>query len=150
METLARTVRLYDADIVVLDAADVPVMLVEVKARQEEKVTDQEELVQYLQAAPAIPYAMLVTLRDIQIFAWDSQALSLLLTAPTADALSFYEPEFGRKTIYEYYLTTLVESWLRDVAFHWKSETPPLFDQLAQLGLTHKLHNGMTHSERAF
>ena len=149
METLSRMPgRTYIADIVAFDADDVPVMLVEVKARQEESEFDQPQLVQYLQMASNIPYAMLVTLRDIQIFEWKSQTLSLLLTAPTADALTFYESEFGRKTIYEYYLTALVETWLRDVAFHWKSETPPLFDQLTQLGLVKKLDNGTTRSEQ--
>jgi len=149
METLQKmSARVYLADIVVFDADDVPVMLVEVKARQDEKVFDQEQLVQYLQAAPNIPYAMLVTLRDIQIFEWKSQTLSLLLTAPTADVLSDYEPEFREKNIYEYYLTTLVETWLRDVAYHWKSATPPLFDQLSQLEIVAKLNNGTTRTEQ--
>ena len=149
METLSRmSGRAHIADIVAFDANDVPVMLIEVKARPEEKVYDREQLVQYLQAAPSIPYAMLVTLRDIQIFEWKSQTLSLLLTTPTADVLSAYEPEFREKTIYEYYLATLVEAWLRDVAFHWQSETPPLFNQLTQLGLAEKLDNGTTRREQ--
>lgn len=149
METLSRMPgRVYVADIVAFDANDVPVVLVEVKARQEEKVFDKEHLVQYLQAAPAISYAMLVTLRDIQIFEWKSQTLSLLLTAATADVLSEYEPELRQKTIYEYYLTALVETWLRDVAYHWQSATPPLFNQLRQLGLAEKLNNGTTRSEQ--
>ncbi len=149
METLNRMVsRNYIADIVAFDANDVPVMLVEVRARQEGNAFGQERLTQYLQKAVVIPYAMLVTLHDIQIFAWDSQTLSLLLTAPTADALSFYEPEFDQKTIYHNYLTTLVETWLRDVAYHWKSETPPLFDRLTQLGLAEKLNEGTTRQEQ--
>ena len=138
----------FVADIVVYDSDDVPVMLVEVKARQEEKVFDREQLMQYLQAAPAISYAMLVTLRDIQIFEWKSQTLSLLLAVPTADVLSFYEPEFSQKNIYYDYLTTLVETWLRDVAYHWKSPTPPLFEQLSRLGLAEKLNEGTTRQEQ--
>lgn len=150
METLKReTTGIHRADIVVFDADDVPVMLVEVKARQEEKVFDQQQLVQYLQAAPNIPYAMLVTLRSIQIFEWKSQTLSLLLTTPTADVLSDYEPEFRQKNIYHDYLKTLVETWLRDVAYHWKSLMPPLFEQLSQLGLTKKLNEGTTRQEQA-
>ena len=149
METLNRMPgRVYAADIVAFNSDDVPVMLVEVKARQEEKVFDTEQLIQYLQAAPAIPYAMLVTLHTIQIFEWKSQALSLLLTVPTADVLSTYEPEFGQKTIYEYYLTALVETWLRDVAYNWQSATPPLFNQLSRLGLAAELNNGTTRTEQ--
>ena len=149
METLNRkSAGRYHADIIALDADDVPLLLVEVKARQEEKVYDREQLVQYLQQAVSIPYAMLVTLRDIQIYEWKSQALSLLLTAPTADVLSIYDVEFSKKTIYEYYLTALVEAWLRDVAYHWKSATPPLFEQLSQLGLAQKLNEGTTNREQ--
>ena len=149
METLSRkTTGIHRADIVAFDADDVPVMLVEVKARQNENEFDREQLVQYLQAAPAIPYAMLVTLRDIQIFAWKSQTLSLLLTTSTAEVLSDYDSEFRQKTIYEYYLTTLVETWLRDVAYHWKSAVPPLFSQLTRLGLVEKLDNGTTRREQ--
>ncbi len=149
METLDRkSIGLYDADIVVLDADDVPVMLVEVKVRHEGSPFDQEQLRQYLQQAADIQYAMLVTLRDIQIYEWKSQTLSLLLTAPTADVLSVYEPEFAQKNIYYDYLTTLVEAWLRDVAYHWKLTMPPLLEQLDQLGLAEKLNNGTTRTEQ--
>lgn len=149
METLSRMRgSAYIADIVAFNSDDVPVMLVEVKARQEEKVFDKEQLVQYLQAAPAIPYAMLVTLRDIQIFEWKSQTPSSLLTVPTADILSVYDKEFSKKNTYHDYLTTLTEAWLRDVAYHWKSTTPPLFDQLTQLDLSGKLNNGTTRQEQ--
>ena len=67
---------------------------------------------------------MLVTLEDIRIFRWDGAALSEVLHLPTADALSFYDPEFREKRVYEDYLAALVETWLRDVAYHWKSEAP--------------------------
>ena len=149
METLSRKpAGIYRADIVALDADDAPIMLVEVKARHEDNEFDREQLQRYLQAAQSIPYAMLVTLRDIHLYEWKSQTLSLLLTAPAADVLSDYEPEFRDKNIYEYYLATLVEAWLRDVAYHWKSAAPPLFDQLTQLGLVKKLDNGTTRREQ--
>ncbi len=149
METLHRkSSELYDADIVALDAADVPVMLIDVKARQEEGAFDQEQLTRHLRQAISVPYAMLVTLRDIQIYEWKSQALSLLLTAPTADVLSVYDPEYRQKNIYHYYLTTLVEVWLRDVAYQWKSATPPLLEQLSRLGLAEKLNEGTTLREQ--
>ena len=149
METLDRRFTgIYRADIVALDADDSPVMLVEVKARQEDSVFDREQLQRYLQAAQNVPYAMLVTLRDMHLYEWKSATLSLLLTVPTADVLSVYEPEFRKKNIYENYLATLVEAWLRDVAYHWKSAAPPLFDQLTRLGLTEKLDNGTTRREQ--
>ena len=144
MKTLSK---LY-ADILVLDKNDDPVMLVEVKARRQESSFDREQIKQYLQeAAETIPYAMLVTLSTTKIFSWNRVSLSEVFQTPTADALSVYEPDFGDKTIYEYYLTTLVESWLRDVAYHWKSETPPLFDKLSEIGLAERLQNGTTTVE---
>ncbi len=149
METLDREATgTYYADILAFDANDNPIMLVEVKARHEDSTFDQEQLEQYLTYTKDISYAMLVTLRDIQIYEWKSQTLSLLLKASTADVLSVYEPEFLEKNIYHYYLATLVEVWLRDVEFHWKSETPPLFEQLSQLGLAEKLNEGTTRSEQ--
>ncbi len=44
------------------------------------------------------------------------------------------------------YLETLVEAWLRDLAYHWKSETPPESEKLAEIGLLQRLEGGTTHS----
>ena len=40
-------------------------------------------------------------------------------------SLSFYEPDLDRKRISPDYLEGLIEAWLRDFAFHWKSQRPP-------------------------
>lgn len=138
------------ADILVFDRNDDPVMLVEIKARTQESSFDREQMTQYLrETVETIPYAMLVTLNTIQIFSWNGSSFSELFLTSTAEALSFYEPDFSHKTIYEYYLTALVESWLRDIAYHWKSETPPLLEELRAIGLAERLHNGNTIMEEA-
>ncbi len=145
-----KTLNPIRADIIALDAQNTPVMLIEVKARPRENVYDREQLVGDLQeAGMALPYAMLVTLEDIRIFGWDGSALSERLQLPTADALSFYDPEFRDKNIYNHYLIRLVETWLQDVAYHWKSEAPPFFEELSQIGLAGRIKDGDTKNEDA-
>ncbi|MDQ3814447.1 MAG: hypothetical protein M3347_10910, partial [Armatimonadota bacterium] len=91
---------------------------------------------------------MLVDRQMIQIFRWDGEKLSgPLFQAPTASVLSFYDPEFEAKEIFEYYLGKLVEAWLRDIAYHWKSENPPYYAHLVAIGLAEKLRAGTTVTE---
>jgi len=63
------------------------------------------------------------------------------------DLLRYYQPDFGEKRIREGFLTTLIEAWLRDIAYRWKSETPPELDQLSAIGLAEPLKDGSTDSE---
>ena len=144
-----KTLNPIRADIIALDAQDRPVLLIEVKGRPHENIYDRQQLVDDLRGAGhVLPYAMLVTLEDTRIFRWDGAALSELLHLPTADALSFYDPEFREKRIYGDYLTALVETWLRDIAYRWKSEAPPFLDNLAKIGLAERLGNGTTENLR--
>ena len=62
----------------------------------------------------------------------------------TQQVLQHYDPEFPRKRVFESYLLTLVEAWLRDLAYHWKSEEPPGFEELGRAGLLEKLDGGTT------
>jgi len=145
-----KTLNPIRADIIALDAQDRPVLLIEVKARPQENIYDREQLVEDLiEAGSVLPYAMLVTLEDIRIFRWDGAALTEILHLPTAEALSFYDPEFVEKPIYSYYLVRLVEVWLRDVAYHWKSEVPPFLGQLDRIGLAEGIKEGTTKNKDA-
>jgi hypothetical protein len=62
----------------------------------------------------------------------------------TPQVLQHYDPEFPRKRVFEPYLLTLVEAWLRDLAYHWKSENPPGSEELERAGLLEKLEGGTT------
>lgn len=62
----------------------------------------------------------------------------------TRHVLRHYDPEYASKTIYDFYLLTLAEAWLRDLAYHWKSETPPGSEELRRAGLLEKLEGGTT------
>lgn len=144
-----KTLNPIRADIIALDAEDRPVLLIEVKGRPQENIYDRQQLVDDLrEAGHVLPYAMLVTLEDIRIFHWDGAALFELVHLPTADALSFYDPEFREKRIYGDYLTALVETWLRDVAYRWKSDAPPFLTSLDRIGLAERLGGGTTENVR--
>ena len=149
----------YVADIVVLDKDEKIVLLVEVKGTKLEGRDAKQKAISplksYLQNAkntrfPLVQemFAMLADLGNINIFKWDSHKFSdSLISLETANILSHYDPEFSRRRILDLYLETLVEAWLRDLAYHWKSETPPASEKLSEIGLLQKLEGGTTHSQ---
>lgn len=62
----------------------------------------------------------------------------------TSQVLKYYDPEFSKKRVFESYLLTLVEAWLRDLAYHWKSDNPPGSEELREAGLLEKVEGGTT------
>ncbi|MBD2354300.1 type I restriction enzyme HsdR N-terminal domain-containing protein [Tolypothrix sp. FACHB-123] len=149
----------YVADIIVLDKEEQIVLLVEVKATKlkggDAKDKALSQLKSYLQNAKNTrfylaheTFAMLADLGNVDIFKWDGNKFSdSLISLETANILSHYDPEFSRRRIFGLYLETLVEAWLRDLAYHWKSETPPASEKLLEIGLLQKLEGGTTHSQ---
>lgn len=149
----------YVADIVVLDKDEQIVLLVEVKATKLEGIDAKEKAISplksYLQKAKNTrfdlandTFAMLADLGNIDIFKWHGKKFSdSLISLKTSNILSHYDPEFSNKRILNLYLETLVEAWLRDLAYHWKSETPPASEKLAEIGLLQKLAGGTTQSQ---
>jgi hypothetical protein len=92
-----------------------------------------------------IPFAMLVDKINIEFFRWDGQNLSEpILMLDTPDVLSHYEPKFNEKSIYDMYLTRLTEGWLRDLASHWNSETPPYNNEMEEIGFLKLIEGGTT------
>lgn len=144
----------YPADIIARNREGQTVLVVEVKATQlkdsKAKQWAIESLTSYLQAANTkIPFAMLADLENIEIFQWDDAKLSEPVSVlNTAAILNHYDPEFSSKRIFWHYLETLIEAWLRDLAYHWKSENPPASEELAAIGLLQVLEDGNTYSER--
>lgn len=149
-----------DVDIIVLDQNDRIVMLVEVKIIQSQEKAAKQRIVDYMiswmKAALAkmseqhtvIPYAMFVDPEQIMIFKWNGVNLSEpICSLNTGDILRYYEPDFGSKKIFESYLESLIEAWLRDLAYHWKSEIPPASEQIAIIGLLQMLAGGTTKAE---
>lgn len=139
----------HRADIIVADKDGQIVLLVEVKANKLQLQSAISQLKSYLRNLQTdIRFAMLANLEEIQIFkVKGDNKIELKISLKTVDILSHYDPEFGEKRIFELYLITLLDAWLRDLAYHWKSEIPPASKELAEIGLLDKIEGGDTYSQ---
>ena len=148
-----------DADVIALDKDDRIVALIEVKIIQAKEKAEKQRIADYmidwLKAALAkmselrtlIPYAMFVDTEQILIFKWDGVNLSEpVCSLNTAEILRYYYTGYGSQQVFEDTIETLVESWLHDLAYHWKSEIPPASEQVATIGLLKMLADGTTKS----
>ena len=148
-----------DADVIALDKDDNIVVLIEVKIIQAQETAAKQKIadrmISWMKAALAkmseertlIPYAMFVDTEQILIFKWDGVNLSEpVCSLNTGEILRHYEPEFHNKRIFKRYLTRLIEAWLRDLAYHWKSQIPTASEQIEQIGLLPLLAGGTTKS----
>ena len=137
------------ADVMAFDKAGRPILLVEIKTGHARIESVKEQLIRYLLAAhTVIPYAMLVTSRQIHVFKWDGQHLShSAFQLDTSSVLSVYDAEYSEKDGFDYYVAALIEAWLRDVAYHWKSENPPGYSVLEKIGIAQELAGGTTRTE---
>jgi hypothetical protein len=157
---------LIDTNIVARDRDGDVVLLAEVKARtpRGKPASEAQWVRPTWEPDPLPPFFMLVDLENISIFRRDERPvvaefeedrsvayypLSLVTHLKSSSVLGHYDAEFGQKPIYEFYLGTLVEAWLRDLAYHWNSESPPGSDQLAAIGLLSLLEGGFAEEERS-
>ncbi|MEH1835793.1 MAG: hypothetical protein V7L29_28005 [Nostoc sp.] len=108
---------------------------------QEDIKSKVEEILQfeYEHNKVIVPYAMTVTPENIIFFKWDGKNLETLYTFPTHEVMSEYDSEFAKKRISEFYLEILVESWLRDLAYNWKTDNPPKLQELKRIDFVQKL-----------
>ena len=142
---LRRSGRTIEADVIAFDGENRPILLVEVKARAN---ASEDRVFRYLSAflASEFPFGMFADFSQILIFCKDlDDPRTPIRSLKTRDILSRYEPEFGEKRIFHDYFETLIEAWLRDFAFHWKSENPPAFEEMEAIGLGQRLLGGMTY-----
>src|SRR5262249_55269990 len=72
---------------------------------------------------------------------------AIVCVLDSADVLRHYEPDFGAKRIFHHYLTSLVDAWLSDIAYHWKTDVPPGTQELTSIGLLPVLEGGTTRRE---
>jgi hypothetical protein len=150
-----RRYRSMFADIIVDDREDRPFMLVEVKASIASSETVQEFIIQLERADASISFGMFVDLEDVHLLKRDPRtgAFLNLVRLNTREVLSCYSPEFAGKDqrysgfqFVRDYVVTLVEGWLRDLAYHWKTEDPPGADVLSGTGLLEKIKGGTTRT----
>ena len=127
-----------DVDIIAVDKDDRVVMFIEVKIIQAQEPAAKQRIVDYMiswmkavlakisEQRTLIPYAMFVDAEQIFIFKWDGVNLSEpVCTLNTGEICRYYLPTFGSKWIFEDTIETLIQSWLHDLDYHWKSEIPP-------------------------
>ena len=137
------------ADIIAKDAEGRNVLLVEVRGR----VLEPEIIPEYLryletESMEVFPFGMVADPENIYVLKYDSKGLAdSYCQLKTADMLLLYDPDYKNKRIFSIYLTGLIQAWLRDLAYHWKSEQPPGSDQLAEIGLLESLQGGAILSE---
>ncbi len=148
-----------DVDIIAVDKDDRVIMLIEVKIIQAQETAAKQRIADYMiswmkavlakisEQRTIIPYAMFVDTEQILIFKWDGVNLSEpVCSLNTGEICRYYLPTFGSKWIFEDTIETLIQSWLHDLDYHWKSEIPPASEQIAAIGLLPLLAGGTTKS----
>jgi hypothetical protein len=134
-------------DIVVFDAGGTARAVVDVNAHRSADERAKQDLVARLPAWEGTEFILLADRQHIQIYRRaDAHRSEPLLTLNTAEVLTHYDPDFASKEVFERYFTVLLEAWLRDVAYHWKSEKPPAFDAISAIGLAQCIHDGRTQA----
>ena len=136
------------ADILAEDAMGRPILLANVRGKVVGPGVVSEMLSRLESSDPPIPYGMAADLETIQVMKFDcGNPIGFSRSFNTGDILRHYDEDFGNKRIFHDYLATLIEAWLRDLAYHWKSEDPPGAEELSEIGLTDRLEGGTTRSE---
>jgi hypothetical protein len=144
-----RSVRI---DLVAFDVEGGLVLFGEVKAvGADEDRFSLRQLLDYADRTKSSPPFLLTVNRErIRIYRFGRQgAPELTMESDTAPVFGFYDPAFAGKKPFEDYLTVLANAWLDDLAFHWKSETPPLYSEAQGIGLVPLLDKGTVQREVA-
>ncbi len=134
------------ADILVHDADGLPLLVVEVKSPERGGDCREQVLAYQRGSRPPIPFGMAVDWETIVLIKDDPGGPREIVLS-TVEVLSRYEPAFGDKRIFRYYFEVLVEGWLRDLIFRWKSEEPPGLEAVRSLGLLDHLRGATTRIE---
>jgi hypothetical protein len=135
-------------DFAALNKEDQPILIGEAKIGQVEEEDRAQMSASLRMLAHVVPFAMLADPEQIQIFRWDGKDLSPpVAVLRTPEVLRQYEPEFEERRVFERYLIALIAAWLRDLAYHWKLQTPPGSEELKKIGLLDKLADGTTLPE---
>jgi hypothetical protein len=148
MPSAEKILRDTQANVVALDAEEEPVALIVVRATRSMEPEVYEEIVEMLRERAerfSIPYFILADLSTVRIFR--QGVTTPELEVPFEAVLSAYSSDDIQKRsapMFPRYLEGRVGSWLRDVAYHWKSETPPYLAELRRIGLAARLARGTT------
>ncbi|KZL49383.1 hypothetical protein A2T98_13035 [Nodularia spumigena CENA596] len=153
MEAIKLPIRHNEVDIIATDKHGEIILIVEAKAQKlQTKSSAISQLKSYLNTLEAnSAFAMLADLQEIGIFKVnDENEFKKILSLKTVDVLKYYDAEFPVKKIFDLYFITLLEAWLRDLAYHWKSVKPPASEELATIGLLDMIKEGDTYSQNDY
>jgi hypothetical protein len=131
-------------DAVVVDKDNQTVALIEVKAYPVERWATilPRQLAGF---AERVDFVLTIDPNCIQLYRLGGESLGEpIVRLDTRQVLQRYDPEYPRERVFESYILTLVEAWLRDLAYHWKSEEPPGSEELGRAGLLEMLKGGTT------
>lgn len=145
-------------DLVALDRDDRPFLIVEAKGRPIPAHIEAGLLHEISSGREAIPYgmrihhAMIADPKSIRLYRLDEAHSALICSWSTDEILGHYAPDFREVVerpfgISADYLGGLIGSWLGDIAYRWKSPSPPGIDQWEAAGLLAKITDGSTRSE---
>ena len=151
MEAIQLPIYQHQPDILVTDKHGKVVLILEAKAKQNPDnfiESTIQNLKLYLNSIESeINFVILADLENIQIFqVLKKKDFQKIITLKTAKILKFYDPDFCREKIFDLYFITLLEAWLRDLAYHWKSIDTPGAKELAEIGLLNLIQGGDTYS----
>ena len=138
----------FRADLVGYDAADRPVLVVEAKALPIQH--PRETLLFLMSRVGPVDFWLLADPVRLQLYrtrdvaAGEDQPIA---TLDTEAVLAAYDPTWADRDRSEFYLTALVDAWVRDLAFRWRSPEPPGTAVLQGTGLLERLAGGTTERD---
>lgn len=130
----------FDPEIVVKDKDDKPIMFVDVRTS---RVFSSENLTLHgLENYQHVPFLMFVHRQYLRIY--QSGNLMPVKNLNVLEILKFYDPDFDETKMRQSYVIVLIQAWLRDLAYHWSSSSPPAMKEIEEIGFLEKLDNGIT------
>ena len=130
----------FAPSIVAKDKNDQPILMIDVRASDFYALTDINIL--KMEDYQHIPFLMFVNSHAIRIF--KTTNFTEVLRLNTRETLKFYAHQVTKDRISTSFVMRLIQAWLRDLAYHWKSEIPPQMEAIKQIGLLDYLANGTT------
>ncbi|GCL37861.1 MAG: hypothetical protein ACKO9I_03850 [Sphaerospermopsis kisseleviana] len=121
----------FDPAIVAKDKDDQPILMIDV--RFSAMYASPELNILKMEKYQNIPFLMFANSDVIRIF--KSPNFAEVARLDTKKVLGFYSPKSIEGIIYQFTLITLLQSWLRDLDYHWKSENPPYIEEMKEIGL---------------
>lgn len=130
----------FEPVIVAKDKDDHSILMIDVRFSPRYSATDLE--IKNMREYQNIPFLMFVNSQIIQIF--KTPEFQQVATLPTPEILLYYNPKIADKMLFQSSLITLIQAWLRDLAYHWKSQEPPYIQKIQEIGLLDYLIDGST------